>query len=113
VGGAGEVVLLVISWAQLTGMIFAVVIGDERDLPAEQAERAWPAVSRNAAIVAFGILAVPIHFARTRGDFKSIRGALGVLLGLVVGLGCAAGMGVLLELELSVLLPALGVDLPR
>jgi hypothetical protein len=110
VQGGEEVIELVLSWLVTTTMIFAVVIGDERDLDEVQAERAWPATSRDAAIVAFGILAVPIHFARTRGDFRSLRGALGVLYGLVLGLGCAIGLAIIASVLLGAALGTLFED---
>ena len=76
---------LVLSWIVTTALLFAVVILDERRLPPEQLERAWPPSSRTAALVAFGILALPIHFMRTRGNLRSLRGALGVAWGFVLG----------------------------
>ena len=59
----------------------AIIVGDERRLCGEELARAWPPVSRDAAI--FGIYAygIPVclivHFSRTR---RSMRGFLiGVL----------------------------------
>jgi hypothetical protein len=54
----------------------------------ERLENAWPVASRNLFLVWLGILALPFHFARTRGRFFSVRGHLrwwgGFLLGLIV-----------------------------
>lgn len=58
---------------------------DERRLSEDALERAWPVSSRDAAILGFGPLAVPFHFARTRGHFRSLRGALGIPLGFLLG----------------------------
>lgn len=85
-GGRGEVLMLVLSWAITTALTFAVVIVDERRMSAERLERAWPPASRDAAIVAFGPLALPVHFMKTRGHLRSARGLLGLVLGLVMGL---------------------------
>jgi hypothetical protein len=76
---------LLLSWAVTTTLLFVLVILDERHLDEERLERAWPPSSRDAALVSFGVLALPIHFARTRGHFRSARGVLGVLLGLAMG----------------------------
>jgi hypothetical protein len=62
------------------------VILDERKILSEsQLERAWPPTSRDAAIVAFGVLALPVHFVKTRGHLGSLRGVLGYPLGLALG----------------------------
>src|SRR5687768_3466378 len=77
---------LILSWIVSTTLLFAVVILDERRfLKEEQLERAWPPSSRDAAIVAFGGLALPIHFMKTRGHFKSWRGIAGIGLGFALG----------------------------
>ena len=78
---------LILSWIVSTTLLFAVVILDERRfLTEEQLERAWPPSSRDAAIVAFGGLALPIHFIKTRGHLKSWHGVLGIFLGLAFGI---------------------------
>ena len=82
---ASEVLGLVLSWLVTTALTFLVVILDERRLPEDKLERAWPPSSRDAAIVAFGPLALPIHFAKTRGSLRSLRGLLGFPVGLAIG----------------------------
>jgi hypothetical protein len=84
--GSGEVVQLVLSWAVTTLVTFVIVILDERRMDDDRLERAWPPSSRDAAIVAFGVLALPVHFVKTRGHLRSVRGLLGLLLGLVLGI---------------------------
>lgn len=81
-----QAIELLLSWGVTTALSFAVVLIDERRLSEEQLERAWPSSSRDAAIVAFGVLAVPIHFIKTRGHRKSVRGALGYVWGVLLGL---------------------------
>lgn len=76
---------LLLSWAVTTALLFVVVIADERRLSEDRLARAWPPSSRNAALVAFGILALPVHFARTRGHLRDVRGALGIVKGLAMG----------------------------
>jgi hypothetical protein len=80
-----EIIELVLSWMVTTALSFAVVLFDERRSPEERLERAWIPASRDAALIAFGILAVPIHFIKTRGDFKSLHGVLGKIGGLALG----------------------------
>jgi hypothetical protein len=86
VHGPEEVVELVVSWAVTTALLFLVVIVDERRMTEQRRERAWPASSRDAAIVAFGLFALPVHFARTRGDFRSARGVFERVLGMGLGI---------------------------
>ncbi len=69
------------------GAFAAVVTRDERRLKGPALEHAWPAASRDAAILGvflfgapYAALAVVIHFARTRHSFW------GVLVGLLWGL---------------------------
>jgi hypothetical protein len=93
-----EVVELVLSWIVTTALSFAVVLFDERRSSEERLERAWIPASRDAALVAFGILAVPIHFIKTRGDFKSARGLLGKAFGLVLGITAFVGVAVVSSL---------------
>ncbi len=58
---------------------YLIVRHDLRGLSGEQLARAWTDVSFLSAVVAFGPLALPVHFAKTR---RSLTG-----FGLGVGLG--------------------------
>lgn len=108
-GDAREVVLLLVSWALTTGLSFAAVIVDERRLDADALARAWPPASRDAALIAFGFLAVPLHFLRTRGDLRSARGLLRKALGLGLGLVATAAVVLASSLVTEALAWALGV----
>lgn len=96
-----NVVVLLLSWVLTTGLSWIAVRLDERRLSEEDLERAWPPSSRDAAILGFGPLAVPFHFARTRGHFRSLRGVawipLGFLLGCVVVAVVLLASGLLLD----------------
>ena len=81
-----QIIELLLSWIVTNAFAFAVVIVDTRRLGEERLERAWPPASRDAAIVAFGLLALPFHFAKTRGTWTSARGIAGRLLGFKLGL---------------------------
>ena len=74
-----------VSWVVTTALEFLVVVFDERRLRGERLERAWPSQSRDAAIVAFGPLALLVHFARTRGHVRSVRGVAGLAWGVLLG----------------------------
>jgi hypothetical protein len=83
--GDEEFLQLIASWAVTTPLVVAVVRVDERRLRAEQLERGWPAVSRDAALFLIWMLGFHpvcllafylVHFARTRPS------ARGVALGL-------------------------------
>lgn len=54
------------------------VAWDERRLPPDARERAWPISTRLSAALAFGPFCLPVHFFRTR------RSLWGTLLGFVV-----------------------------
>ena len=76
-----ELLQVVVSWAVTLPAVTAIIVHDERRLVGARRDRAWPAVSRDAAIFALWNLGVPhlcvlVHFARTR------RGLAGVAIGL-------------------------------
>ncbi|MBX3223789.1 MAG: hypothetical protein KF795_24970 [Labilithrix sp.] len=81
-----QVIEIVVSWLVTNALTFAVVIVDTRRLSAQRLERAWTPASRDAAIIAFGLLALPFHFAKTRGTWNSARGVAGRFLGFKLGL---------------------------
>lgn len=100
-----QVLELVVSWVVTTTLTFVVVLVDERRLSEDRLERAWPAATRTLYLVYLGVLALPFHFAKTRGHCKSVRGVLGILGGLL--LGVVAGVLVALASGFIVM----GVDL--
>ncbi len=71
-----DVLEILASFVFTTGALFALVLRDEGRLSPEQRARSWPVSSRNAALVVFGVVALPIHYARTR---RSVLGLLGGL----------------------------------
>ncbi len=72
--------VLEVALSMLLGTLGTIlfVAWDERRLPPEAQARAWPMSTRLSAALAFGPLALPVHFFRTR------RTVLGTLLGFVV-----------------------------
>jgi hypothetical protein len=76
-----DVAEIVIPWAILTALLFALLDWDESRLDDEALARAWPPASRTLALVYFGLLSLPLHFARTR------RSPLGLLQGFGWALG--------------------------
>ncbi|MFO0736257.1 MAG: hypothetical protein U0270_10265 [Labilithrix sp.] len=87
---------LILSWIVTTALTFAIIMLDERWMSAERLERAWPPTSRDAAIIAFGPLALLLHFMRTRGSFVSRWKRL------VFGVPLGFGMGVVALLVVSI-----------
>jgi hypothetical protein len=84
-----EVLQIIASWLVTIPFVVWLFRRDERRLAPTQLARAWPRVSRDAAIFAgwnlgFPHLCVPVHFWRTR------RSALGLLAGLGWALGITA-----------------------
>jgi hypothetical protein len=80
--GNFELVQVLVTWVVTLPGVAAILVLDERRLRGVQAERAWPPVSRDAAIFAiwnfpvFLLLVPVVHFVRTR------RSAAGALAGL-------------------------------
>jgi hypothetical protein len=106
-----QVIELIVSWVVTNALTFLVVIVDERHLTEERLERAWTPASRDAAIIAFGLLAIPIHFAKTRGHFKSARGGVGRVLGLLLGVVAALVVALVSGLLISAIAWALGLPI--
>jgi hypothetical protein len=77
-----DVAAIIVPWAIITLALFALVDWDESRLDERSLERAWPPASRTLALVYFGMLALPIHFWRTRRSWS----------GFALGLGWAAGV---------------------
>lgn len=80
---------ILLSWAVTTALLFVVVLTDEKRMSEERLEEAWPVASRNLFLVWLGVLALPFHFARTRGRFFSVRRHLGWWKGFSMGLAAA------------------------
>jgi hypothetical protein len=88
-----EIVELFVPWLVSICLLFALLEWDESRLTPEQLEHAWPPASLRIAVVYFSVLALPVHFGRTR------RTALGVVQGvlwgaLILGVDELVGMGV-------------------
>lgn len=115
-GGGGETAALLVSWVVTTVLTFLIVVADERYLlrpRPERLERAWPPSSRAAAVFVFGVLCLPVHFAKTRGG-RGIRGVSGFALGLLMGIAAicivAFAGGLIVDGVLALFgLPAAGV----
>src|SRR4051812_38647411 len=73
-----EVLILVLSFVLNAALPYLVVRYDLKRLPEPQLARAWPEASFLAAVFAFGPLALPVHFTKTR------RSVLGLGLGLAM-----------------------------
>ena len=73
-----------------TWAVFFIVLRDERALPPERLERAWPPTTRNLALVVLGVFALPFHYVRTR------RSVLGFLVGLGLAVAVTAVNAILL-----------------
>ncbi len=99
---------LVVQWVVVTTLTFFFVVDDERHLDEERLERAWIPASRTVALVYFGILAVPFHFIKTRGHFRSLRGFAGLFLGLLRGALAVLEIAVVAELLMGAIFRALG-----
>jgi hypothetical protein len=88
---------ILLSWGVTTALLFLVVLTDEKRMSEERLENAWPIASRNLFLVWLGILALPFHFARTRGRFFTLDPLrhLGWWKGFVMGITAAVVVGLI------------------
>lgn len=84
------VIDLVIQLALGVALTAAVIRRDMRRLGPGRRARAWNVASFWSAVVGFGPLCVPIHFARTRRTVAGFGLGLAWMMGVLVALGLAA-----------------------
>ncbi|MBL8612358.1 MAG: hypothetical protein JNL38_33765 [Myxococcales bacterium] len=101
-----DVLFLVVPWIVRIAASYLVVWLDERRMSEELRERAWPPSSRLSALFGFDVLAVLVHFVKTRWRplWAIHRLAWGLLLGLLAAgavLGLSVGAVILLALALG------------
>jgi hypothetical protein len=95
-----EVLVIALGFLLNTGLPYLIVKRDLARLPADRLKRAWNEASFLSAVIVFGPLSVPVHFARTRRSAAGL--AVGLGLGLVALLCAAAaetGLGWLFGLD--------------
>ena len=82
--------LIAIVTQMATGIVLPALLvrWDERRLSEKLQDRCWPKASFWCAVVAFGLLCVPVHFCRTR------RSVLGLVQGLLWAVAIAAAIAV-------------------
>jgi hypothetical protein len=90
-----EALEILLSWAITTALLFVVVLTDEKRMSEERLEEAWPRASRDLFLVWLGVLALPFHFARTRGRFFSFARHLGWWKGFAMGLVASVVVGLI------------------
>ncbi len=103
--GNVEFVQVVSSMAASTAAVAGIVVLDEKRLHGAQLERAWPPVSRNAAIFGawlfgalYGCVLLVVHFTRTRMSALGIGlGVLAAALLLTVDIGSMILAGAVIE----------------
>lgn len=74
--------MLLVALQMVLGIVVpaAVVRRDLRRLPAEERARAWPDASVWSAVALVSVLALLVHFTRTRRSFRGFALGLGWLL---------------------------------
>jgi len=98
-----ELLQIVVYWAVTLPAVAAIIVHDERRLVGERRTRAWPAVSRDAAIFALWNLGVPhlcvlVHFARTRRSLTGFGVGLLALVAVVAAdIGAQLGTAQVVE----------------
>jgi GNAT superfamily N-acetyltransferase len=98
-----ELVQVVVFWAATLPSVTAIIVHDERRLRGVALARAWPTLSRDAAIFGlwnFGLhpWCVLVHFIRTRRDLRGAGiGGAWVLAVYAAGLGAEMGAAALVD----------------
>jgi len=87
-----DVAPIIVPWIVVSLALFALLDWDESRLSPEALEDAWPPATRTLAIVYLGVLAIPIHFWRTRARRLVEPGVL-MAARLVVGGTLSAFLG--------------------
>jgi hypothetical protein len=80
-----ELLQVVVSMAVTLPAVAAIIAVDERRLRGPALERAWPPVSRDAAIfglwnLGIHLLCIPLHFVRTRRSLAGLALGTGWLM---------------------------------
>ena len=83
---------ILLSWGVTTALLFLVVLTDEKRMSEERLENAWPVASRDLFLVWLGVLALPFHFARTRGRFFTLDPIRHLRWWMGFGMGLAAAI---------------------
>lgn len=95
-----EVFILVLGFVLNAALPYLVVRYDLRRLPESQLARAWPEASFLSAVFAFGPLALPVHFTKTRRSLLGLGLGLAMCaLTLMVETLLASALGMLLSVD--------------
>ena len=95
-----EVFILVLSFVLNAALPYFVVRYDMKRLSEQRLARAWPPASFLSAVFAFGPLALPVHFTKTRRSLLGFGLGLGLCaLTLVVQTLIAGGLSALLRVD--------------
>jgi hypothetical protein len=76
-----------VPWLVSTAFLFVVIVWDERRMSKRddpRLEHAWPPAGRDSAIVGFGLIALPLHFIRTRRSLFGVALAIAWTLAAVL-----------------------------
>lgn len=84
----GEILVVALSFVLNAALPYLIVKRDLTRLSADRLSRAWNEASFLSAVVVFGPLSLPVHFAKTRRSWAG----LGIGLGLGVGAILCAGL---------------------
>jgi hypothetical protein len=95
-----EVLVIALSFVLNAALPYLIVKRDLQRLPPERLSRAWNEASFLSAVIVFGPLSLPVHFAKTRRS----------LAGLALGLGFGAGAILCASIAETCLGWVLGVD---
>jgi hypothetical protein len=94
-----DILAILAPWMATTIAIFFLITIDERRLTDDRRLRMWPSATKLSAVIVFGPISVPIHFARTRGALRGIP--LGIAWMIAAGL-VNGTVGFALDLALGI-----------
>jgi hypothetical protein len=89
-----EVFLVALGFLLNALLPYQIVKYDLQRLSGERLSRAWNPASFWSAVIVFGPLSIPVHFAKTRRSFWGLALGLGLGMGAILCAGAVeAGVG--------------------
>jgi hypothetical protein len=82
-----EIFVIALSFVLNAALPYAIVKRDLERLSPERLSRAWNEASFLSAVIVFGPLAIPVHFAKTRRSWAGLGLGLGVTAGAILCVG--------------------------
>src|SRR5450432_3432899 len=95
-----EILVVALGFVLNAALPYLIVKRDLARLAPDRLARAWNEASFLSAVIAFGPLALPVHFVKTRRSWAGLGLGLGLAVGAILVAGAAvAGLGWVLGVD--------------